>query len=183
MYYRARYYHAGCARFISEDPIGWASGQTNNYAYVGGDPVSFTDPSGLCGWTDAIVGFGDAFGAGLIRDALGIGDGLVDTNGAWYNGGLIGGTIWGLVPFGLGGAAAYGGTRAGHWLNHNRHLRIGPGRWPKNANGMPPGNAVPRMSSPHLPGDGHVDLRSRLPQIPPIGAALSEGGGGGRPCP
>ncbi len=35
MYYRARYYHAGCARFISEDPIGWASGQTNNYAYVG----------------------------------------------------------------------------------------------------------------------------------------------------
>jgi RHS repeat-associated protein len=47
MYYRARYYHAGCARFISEDPIGWASGQTNNYAYVGGDPVSNIDPSGL----------------------------------------------------------------------------------------------------------------------------------------
>jgi hypothetical protein len=47
MYYRARYTHAECARFISEDPIGWASGQTNNYAYVGGDPVSFTDPSGL----------------------------------------------------------------------------------------------------------------------------------------
>jgi uncharacterized protein RhaS with RHS repeats len=46
MYYRARYTHAECARFISEDPIGWASGQTNNYAYVGGDPVSFTDPSG-----------------------------------------------------------------------------------------------------------------------------------------
>ena len=47
-YYRARYYMPGCARFISEDPIGWASGQTNNYSYVGGDPVSFTDPSGLC---------------------------------------------------------------------------------------------------------------------------------------
>jgi RHS repeat-associated protein len=46
-YYRARYYMPGCARFISEDPIGWASGQTNNYAYVGGDPVSFTDPEGF----------------------------------------------------------------------------------------------------------------------------------------
>ncbi|KPF70575.1 hypothetical protein IP84_02485 [beta proteobacterium AAP99] len=47
MYYRARYYLPGCARFISEDPIGWASGQTNNYAYVGGNPVMLTDPSGL----------------------------------------------------------------------------------------------------------------------------------------
>jgi RHS repeat-associated protein len=55
-YYRARYYMPGCARFISEDPIGWASGQTNNYGYVGGNPVSYTDPDGLQpmpkGWTD-----------------------------------------------------------------------------------------------------------------------------------
>jgi RHS repeat-associated protein len=46
-YYRARYYMPGCARFISEDPIGWASGQTNNYSYVGGNPLSFSDPTGL----------------------------------------------------------------------------------------------------------------------------------------
>ncbi|HEX5685597.1 MAG TPA: RHS repeat-associated core domain-containing protein [Ideonella sp.] len=46
-YYRNRYYMPGCMRFISEDPIGWASGQTNNYAYVGGDPVSLVDPLGL----------------------------------------------------------------------------------------------------------------------------------------
>jgi RHS repeat-associated protein len=45
-YYRSRYYHPTVGRFISEDPIGWASGQTNNYAYVGGDPVSRTDPLG-----------------------------------------------------------------------------------------------------------------------------------------
>jgi uncharacterized protein RhaS with RHS repeats len=37
----------GIARFISQDPIGWASGQTNNYAYVGGDPISYLDPTGL----------------------------------------------------------------------------------------------------------------------------------------
>ncbi|MEK8031550.1 RHS repeat-associated core domain-containing protein, partial [Ideonella sp. DXS29W] len=46
-YYRARYYMPGCMRFISEDPIGWASGQTNNYAYVGGDPILENDPEGL----------------------------------------------------------------------------------------------------------------------------------------
>jgi RHS repeat-associated protein len=48
-YYRARYYMPGCARFISEDPIGWASGQTNNYGYVKGNPVSYVDPEGLQG--------------------------------------------------------------------------------------------------------------------------------------
>ena len=46
-YYRARYYMPGNARFMSEDPIGWFSGQTNNDAYVGGDPIGFRDPSGL----------------------------------------------------------------------------------------------------------------------------------------
>jgi len=46
-FYRARYYSSKYGRFISEDPIGWGSGQTNGYAYVGGDPVRRTDPSGL----------------------------------------------------------------------------------------------------------------------------------------
>ncbi|WP_408512662.1 RHS repeat-associated core domain-containing protein [Paraburkholderia sediminicola] len=46
-YYRNRYYSPQIGRFISEDPIGWASGQTNAYACVGGDPVSRIDPLGL----------------------------------------------------------------------------------------------------------------------------------------
>lgn len=45
-YYRNRYYSPAIGRFISEDPIGWASGQTNAYAYVGGNPVQFNDPRG-----------------------------------------------------------------------------------------------------------------------------------------
>jgi RHS repeat-associated protein len=46
-YYRNRYYSPQTGRFISEDPLGWASGQTNAYAYVGGNPVQLTDPLGL----------------------------------------------------------------------------------------------------------------------------------------
>jgi RHS repeat-associated protein len=45
-FYRNRYYMPACNRFISEDPIGWASGQSNNYAYVGGNPVQRLDPTG-----------------------------------------------------------------------------------------------------------------------------------------
>lgn len=46
-YYRARYYSAGLQRFISEDPIGLSSGDTNFYAYAGSDPVDAEDPFGL----------------------------------------------------------------------------------------------------------------------------------------
>lgn len=48
-YNRARYYSPQMGRFISQDPIGWASGQTNGYAYVGGNPISHVDPAGLMG--------------------------------------------------------------------------------------------------------------------------------------
>jgi RHS repeat-associated protein len=46
-YMRARYYDAAVGRFISEDPIGFDSGEVNLYAYVGNNPISFIDPFGL----------------------------------------------------------------------------------------------------------------------------------------
>jgi RHS repeat-associated protein len=45
-YYRARYYDAGLARFIGEDPLGLAAG-INPYVYAFNDPVNLVDPTGL----------------------------------------------------------------------------------------------------------------------------------------
>ena len=45
-YYRARWYDANLGRFISEDPIGFAGGDVNLFAYVGNNPLNYKDPSG-----------------------------------------------------------------------------------------------------------------------------------------
>jgi RHS repeat-associated protein len=54
-FYRARYYDPSTGRFISEDPIGFASGDTNIYRYVGNSPTNFIDPSGLAGEEPSIL--------------------------------------------------------------------------------------------------------------------------------
>jgi len=46
-YYRARWYDASVGKFISEDPLGFAGGDTNLSRYVGNSPINYTDPSGL----------------------------------------------------------------------------------------------------------------------------------------
>ena len=45
--YRVRSYSPTLKRFISEDPIGFAGGDPNLYAYVFNNPLTFNDPSGL----------------------------------------------------------------------------------------------------------------------------------------
>lgn len=46
VHHRSRYYSPTLQRFISEDPIGLASGDTNPYAYVFNHPIALTDPMG-----------------------------------------------------------------------------------------------------------------------------------------
>jgi RHS repeat-associated protein len=52
-YYRARFYDPTNGRFLSQDPIGnWGDHANfgNGYGYVGGMPLRYNDPFGLCGW-------------------------------------------------------------------------------------------------------------------------------------
>ncbi len=55
-YYRARYYDPTLERFISEDPIGFASGDFNWYRYVGNSPITYIDPYGYNALAGAIAG-------------------------------------------------------------------------------------------------------------------------------
>jgi len=46
-YYRMRYYSPSLQRFLSEDPIEFAGGNVNLYAYAQNDPIQLIDPMGL----------------------------------------------------------------------------------------------------------------------------------------
>jgi len=72
-YYRARYYSPSLQRFISQDPIGFAGGDVNIYAYVGNDPINFTDPSGLEKAMEKIDEMDDPSAGGLINRIRSIG--------------------------------------------------------------------------------------------------------------
>jgi len=48
-FYRTRYYNADTARFLQEDPIGFAGGDLNLYTYVLNQPINWVDPWGLAG--------------------------------------------------------------------------------------------------------------------------------------
>jgi len=42
-----RWYDARVGRWLSEDPLGFAAGDANLYRYVGNEPTTLTDPTGL----------------------------------------------------------------------------------------------------------------------------------------
>ena len=69
-YYRARYYQPALHRFVSEDPIGFAGGDFNVYAYVRGNPLSFVDPTGLWLCKMNLPGLEDVFVDDSIANAI-----------------------------------------------------------------------------------------------------------------
>jgi RHS repeat-associated protein len=96
LYFRARWYDPQQGRFISEDPIGFASGGTNLFVYVGNEPVLLKDPSGLDGDSDFSL---RALFSSILKDT---------TKGAAL------GCLAGLAAEGVGcGPAAVKGAQAG----------------------------------------------------------------------
>ncbi len=97
---RARYYRPMYQRFIAQDPLDFAGGDRNLYAYVGNNPVNWKDPFGLFWWVVPI-----APGGGLpVYYALHFSDdpmtngSLPDSPGIYMLPGLSCGYLFCVVP-------------------------------------------------------------------------------------
>ena len=88
-YYRARYYDPASRRFTQKDPIGYNAGDINLYAYVGNNPVNYTDPTGEVAIIDNLIA-----GAANMIAGLGI-TALTDGKFSWQQAG---------IDFGVGAA-------------------------------------------------------------------------------
>jgi RHS repeat-associated protein len=68
LHMRARYYSPYLMRFLNADPIGFSGGM-NWFAYADGNPISLSDPFGLCAGKNACTGgygYGNAGTAGNV---------------------------------------------------------------------------------------------------------------------
>jgi RHS repeat-associated protein len=150
-YSRARYYDAIRGRFISEDPLGFAGGGANLYAYVGDNPINNVDPTGLAGTAAAriipIPGF-DEVGYGLGGYAAGSA-----ARKWWDSGGPAGGGGWGPGPNGPSAPSVGGGGGGAGPID----LHMAPIPAPP----FPPGIPGLHRAPPKTPVQGGGGLRRR----------------------
>jgi RHS repeat-associated protein len=114
--YRARVYHAGIGRFMSEDPKLFDAGDYNLFRYCHNDPIDMTDPMGLTETSDFLAGF-DSFAtfgiasaaAGHFNPSYAAG---ISTNSASYKAGMVVGAAAGVFDGGTELKAIRMGLRA-----------------------------------------------------------------------
>ena len=111
-HYRARQYDPETGKFLQEDPIGFAGGDLNLQRYVGNNPLTYTDPSGL-----TALGRTASTKVGLLassgKAALGVRlaclfgniSGVVETAGLVASGNLVGATVSGVTSIGSCGGS------------------------------------------------------------------------------
>jgi RHS repeat-associated protein len=92
LYYdHARYYDAVIGRFVSQDPKGFAAGDTDLYRYVGNSPTTQVDTDGL----GPIGNIGDLIAPGTVK----FGNKFSPSGGPWYNQDpLASGPVQGAMP-------------------------------------------------------------------------------------
>jgi len=143
-YYRARYYNPTFGRFVSEDPIGFAGGQANLYAYVFNSPTNFIDPFGLDAWdwlqnfSDFSNGAASALTFGVtdqINNALGNSQ-FVNKCSGWHTFGTVSGIALSTAIGGAAGAEAAEANagRGGFEFSHFIPTRMGGPRSIFNGN-------------------------------------------------
>ena len=131
-YYKARFYSPTLGRFLQTDPIGTAD-DMNLYAYVGGNPVNFNDPSGLAAaqakilagdLTGSVNNWWEASKAGFQSSTMGetamkIIEGFSPTAGMAVGVGatkLVGGTVGKIAAKGVGRLPGPATDKAGNQI-------------------------------------------------------------------